>query len=195
MANPVNYPDKELQRPMELRDSAESPGSFSPEMKKRLMEDFVVGYYNGSVKPNLAEKDPSTGRNVEFLMDSRQFEKTNRASVWSSSEAVGTGYRFRVVYKDKRFSDLDQLLGMYSGSIVVPDEDMAAVEQRLYERIMLLIKEGRLPRGFKLQPSADSRIEKLNLMVESLSQTIDRLERRVRSLESGRGDETQAPEV
>jgi hypothetical protein len=164
-------------------------------MRQRMLEGFVAGYYNGSVKPNLAEKDPTTGRDVDFLMDGRQFEKTNKSEVWSSSGAVGSGYQYRVVYKDKRFSALDQLLGMYTGSVVVAEEDRPAVEQRLYELVMLLIKEGRLPKTFKVQPTADARVDKLLSTVERLNQALKSLEMRVKSLEDARSGQASTEEI
>jgi hypothetical protein len=155
-----------------------------------MLEDFVVAYYNGSVKPNLAEKDPSDGREIEFLMDSRQFERTNKSEVWSCSSATGTGYQYRVVYKDRRFSSLDQLVGMYSGGVAVAEEDRPPVEQTLYELVLTLMKEGRLPQSFRIQSSKDARIDKLNSAVERLTQALESLEKRVKSIEDAR-----APEV
>lgn len=156
-------------------------------MKRRTVEAFAIAYFNGEVKPNLSEKDPMSGREVEFLMDAPQFDKVNRAEVWSHSTAVGTGYQYRVVYKDKRFSGLAQLLAMYSGSIPVADSDKPAVEQRLYEVVLLLIRERRLPSTFKLQPAKDqneAKVEGLQAEVSRLGQIIDALEKRVKVLES-----------
>jgi hypothetical protein len=164
-------------------------------MRRKMLEGFVAGYYNGSIKPNLAEKDSTTGRDVEFLMDGPQFEKTNRSEVWSSSEAVGTGYQYRVVYKDKRFSALDQLLGMYTGSVVVAEENLPAVEQRLYELVMLLTKEGRLPKTFKVQLTTDTRVDKLLSTVERLNQALESLEMRVKSLEDARSVQASTEEI
>ncbi len=152
-------------------------------MKHRLVEEFAVSYYNGSLKPNLAERNPVTGREIEFLMDGPQFEKIRRPDIWSYSNAVGTGYQYRVVYRDKRYSDMERLLGMYSGTVQTAEEDKPLVEQRLYELILLMIKEGRLPKSFKLQPMKENQDEKLVSMVEELGRSMDELGRRVRNLE------------
>ncbi len=152
-------------------------------MKHRLVEEFAVSYYNGSLKPNLAEKNMMNGREIEYLMDGPQFDRVRRSDVWSYANAVGTGYQYRVVYKDKRYSDLERLLGMYSGTIAVSEEDRPVVEQRLYELILLMVKEGRLPKSFKIQPSNDAQNEKLVSMVEELGRSMDELGRRVRVLE------------
>ncbi len=163
---------------------AEASGtSFWGTMKHRLVEEFAVSYYNGSLKPNLAEKNPMSGREIEYLMDGPQFDRVRRSDVWSCANAVGTGYQYRVVYKDKRYSDLDKLLGMYSGTVAVPEDDRPVVEQRLYELILLMVKEGRLPKSFKIQPPGDAQNEKLVSMVEELGRSMDELGRRVRVLE------------
>ena len=175
---------------METSQARDGEGGFTREMKQRMVQDYVVGYYNGSIKPILAEKDPMNGREVEFFMDGRQFEKTNRSEVWSSSAAVGSGYQYRVVYKDKRFSGMDQLLEMYTGSVVVAEEERPTVEQGLYELVMLLIKEGRLPRSFKIQPAADARVERLLSTVDGLARALESLEKRVKSLEEARAPST-----
>jgi hypothetical protein len=154
-------------------------------MRHGLVEAFAVAYYNGSVKPNLAEKNPATGRDAEYLMDAPQFEKVKRSEVWAYSTAVGTGYQYRVVYKDKRFSDLDRLLEMYSGGATAGDGDHPSVEERLYRTILVLIKEGRLPQTFKVQPASDQRVEALASTVERLSQSVDDLQKRLKRLEEG----------
>jgi hypothetical protein len=168
---------------MEISEESDAASAFGREMKRRVLEDFVISYYNGSVKPNLAEKEPMSGRNVEFLMDGPQFEKIIRSDIWSYSGATGTGYQYRVTYRDKRFSGLEQLVGMYSGSVPVAENDRPVVEQRLYEVLLVLIKEGRLPREFKLSPAKDVRFDKLNSTVERLAHALDNLEKRVKSLE------------
>ena len=170
-------------RTMETTEAGDKGSSFGREMRQRILEDFVVAYYNGSLKPNLAEKDPMTGKDVEFLMDGPQFDKIKKSEIWSHSTAIGSGYQYKVVYKDKRFSGLGQLLGAYTGSLAVAEEDKSAVEQGLYEVVLLLIKEGRLPQSFKIHPVKDARVEKLNDTVERLTQALDTLEKRVKSLE------------
>lgn len=157
--------------------------SFSGEMRHRVVEEFAVSYYNGSIRPNLAEKDPTTGKEIEYLMDGPQFEKIRKSDVWSSSSAVGTGYQFRVVYKDKRFSDMSRLLEAYSGVGRSSEEDSPAAEQRLYELILLMIKEGRLPKTFKLQSIKEAQNEKLASLVDELGKSLEELGRRVRKLE------------
>ena len=164
-----------------LTEASES--SFGDSMKHRLVEEFVVSYYNGSLKPNMAEKNPMNGRDIEYLMDGLQFERLRKPDVWSFSNAVGTGYQYRVVYKDKRFSDLERLLDTYSGTISAPEEDKPLVEQKLYELIMLMIKEGRLPKTFRIQSAREVQDEKLVQMVEELEHTLDELALRVRKLE------------
>lgn len=180
---------------MELSEGQGTEGSFGSSMRRRMLEDFVVAYYNGSIKPNLSEKDTMTGRDIEYLMDAPQFEKTKRSEVWSYSNAVGTGYQYRVTYRDKRFSSLEQLLGMYSGSVPVAEDDKPLVEQRLYELVLTLIKEGRLPQSFKVQPPRDPRIYKLTSAVERLNLALDSLEKRVRSLEEASGGRTPPPDL
>jgi hypothetical protein len=168
-------------------DSESDTASFGAGMRRRILEEFAVSYYNGSIKPNLAERNPNTGRDAEFLMDAPQFGKVKREEVWASSSAVGTGYQFKVVYKDKRFSDLDRLLRMYSGNVSLEENDKAWVEQNLYDLILLLIKEKRLPQSFKIQPAKDPRIDTLVLEVERLTRVIGELEKRVTKVEeSGR---------
>lgn len=152
-------------------------------MRRRLIEDFAVAYYNGSLKPNFAEKNPITLLDAEFLMDAPQFEKIPKSEIWASSSAVGTGYQYRVVYRDKRFSGVDRLLEMYSAGATTIEGDQTSVEERLHRLILQMIKEGRLPPGFKVQPPRDSRVEGLLSTVESLTKSVEELEKRLRSLE------------
>jgi len=158
--------------------------SFSEGLRHRLVEEFVISYYNGSVKPNLAEKNPINWRDIEYLMDGPQFEKIRRADVWSYGNAVGTGYQYRVVYKDKRYSDLEKLLEMYSGTVQTLEEDRTTSEQRLYEMILLMMKEGRLPKTFKVQSTKETQEERLLAMVEELGRSMDELGKRVKELEA-----------
>jgi CRISPR/Cas system type I-B associated protein Csh2 (Cas7 group RAMP superfamily) len=158
-------------------------GSFGDAMRRRLIEDFVVSYYNGSLKANLAEKNPATGRDVEYLMDAPQFDRTRKAEIWSYSNAIGTGYQYRVVYKDRRFSDLERLMGVYSGAVQVTEEDKGLAEQSLYQLILLMIKEGRLPKTFKIQSAQEAQEQKVIAMVEELNKTMEELGRRVRAIE------------
>ena len=158
--------------------------SFSEGMRHRLVEEFAVSYYNGSVRPNLAEKNPITGRDIEYLMDGPQFERTQRSDVWSYGNAIGTGYQYRVVYKDKRYSDLEKLLEMYSGTVQTAEEDRTLAEQRLYEMILQMLKEGRLPKTFRVQSTKEAQEERLLAMVEELGRSMDELGKRVRALES-----------
>ncbi len=141
-------------------------------------------YYNGSVKPNFAEKNPINGRDIEYLMDGPQFERIHRDDVWSYGNAVGTGYQYRVVYKDKRYSDLEKLLEMYSGTAQSAGEDRTLAEQRLYEMILLMMKEGRLPETFRVQSAREVQEERLLAMVEELGRSMDELGKRVRELEA-----------
>jgi len=158
--------------------------SFSEGMRHRLVEEFAVSYYNGSVKPNLAEKNPINGRDIEYLMDGPQFERIRRADVWSYGNAIGTGYQYRVVYKDKRYSDLEKLIEKYSGTAQTAAEDRTLVEQRLYEMILLMMKEGRLPKTFKVQSTKETQEERLLAMVEELGRSMDELGKRVKELEA-----------
>ena len=162
--------------------------TFGMTMRRRLVEDFAVAYYNGTIKPNFAEKNPITGLDAEYLMDGPQFEKVKKSEMWASSTAVGTGYQYRVIYRDKRFSDLDRLLEMYSAGVKIVEGDQSSVEERLHRLIIQMIKEGRLPQNFKVQPAKDSRIEGLVSAVEHLTQSLDELETRLKRLE-----EAQAP--
>ena len=157
--------------------------SFGEGMKHRLVEEFVVSYLNGSLKPNLAEKNPMNGREVEFLMDGFQLDRTKKSDIWSYGNAVGTGYQYRVVYKDRRFSDLDRLVQIYTGTVHASEEDRPLVEQRLYEVVLLMIKEGRLPKSFKIQPSAEGENQRLTAIVEELGRSLEELGKRVRKLE------------
>jgi len=160
----------------------ESGTSFGEEMRRRLVDEFVISYYNGSLKPNLAEKNPINGRDVEYLMDAPEFDRIRRSDVWSYGTAVGTGYQYKVVYKDRRYSDLEKLLETHSGTGTAAEEDVAPMEQRLYEMIMLMIREGRLPKSFRI-PSRGAQEEKLLAMVEQLGRSMDELGRRVKELE------------
>ena len=138
--------------------SREDGSSFGQEARHRLAEDFATAYLNGSMKPDLAERNPTDGRPIEYLMDGPEFGRLNRRDVWSYSNAPGTGYQYRVIYNDKRFSDLEDLLGKYSGRVQIDGDDMPKVEQSLYELILVLIKEGRLPKNFKIQSAKDPRL-------------------------------------
>jgi len=164
-----------------MLESGES--SFSEGMRRRLIEDFIVSYYNGSLKPNVAEKDPSTGRDVEFFMDTPQFDKTRKSDVWSFSNAVGTGYQYRVVYRDRRFSDLGHLTDVYSGTSEATEEEKASAEQNLYQLILLMIKEGRVPKTFKVKSAQEVQEQKLIAMVEGLSRSMEELGKKVKALE------------
>jgi len=157
--------------------------TFGMTMRRRLVEDFAVAYYNGSIKPNFAEKNPITGLDAEYLMDGPQFEKVKKSEMWASSSAVGTGYQYKVIYKDKRFSDLDRLLEMYSAGVTTVESDQSSVEERLHRLILLMIKEGRLPQSFKVQPPRDQRIEGLLSSVEHLTRSMEDLEKRMKSIE------------
>jgi len=160
----------------------EGETSFGEESRHRLVEEFTVSYYNGSLKPNLAEKNPINGRDVEYLMDGPQFDRIRRSDVWSYGSAIGTGYQYKVVYKDRRFSELEKLLEVYSGTVLTAEADRTLAGQRLYEMIMLMIKEGRLPKTFRIQ-SKGAQEEKLLAMVEQLGRSMDELGRRVKELE------------
>ena len=153
-------------------------------MRRRLVEEFAVSYYNGSVKPNLAEKNPINGRDIEYLMDGPQFERTQRADVWSYGNAIGTGYQYRVVYKDKRYSDLEKLLAMYSGTVQTAEGERTLVEQKLYEMVLLMLKEGRLPKTFQVQSTREAQEERLLAMVGELGRSMDELGKRVKELEA-----------
>jgi len=152
-------------------------------MRRRLVEDFVVSFYNGSLNPNMAEKDPSTGRDIEFLMDAPQFDKVRKSDVWSFSNAVGTGYQYRVVYRDRRFSDLGRLVGVYSGTNEASGEEKASAEQELYQLILLMTKEGRMPKTFKIKSAQELQEQKVITMVEELSRMMEELGRKVRAIE------------
>lgn len=156
---------------------------FGDAMKRRVVEEFVVAYYNGSLKPNVAEKNMMTGKEIEYLMDGPQFEKIPKSDMWTYSNAVGTGYQFRVVYRDKRFSDLERLLQVYAGTSTIPEDEKAAAEQRLYELILQLIREGRLPKSFKLVTAKDAENEKVAALVDELGRSLEELGKRVRKLE------------
>jgi hypothetical protein len=157
--------------------------AFGMTMRRRMIEDFAVAYYNGSIKPNFAEKNPITYLDAEFLMDAPQFEKIPKSEIWASSSAVGTGYQYKVIYRDKRFSGLDRLLEMYSAGLTSIEGDQISVEERLHRLILQMIKEGRLPPSFKVQPPKDSRIEGLVSAVEQLTQSLEDLEIRLKRLE------------
>ena len=160
-----------------------SDGSFGQSTKHRLVEEFVVSYLNGSVKPNLAEKNPMNGKDVEFLMDGPQLDRTKKSDVWSCSNAVGTGYQYRVVYKDRRFSELERLVELYSGALPASHEDKSVVEQRLYELAMQMLKEGRLPKTFRIQAGNTAEGERSSPFVEELRRTVEELAKRVGKLE------------
>lgn len=157
--------------------------SFGASTKHRMVEDFVISYYNGSLKPNVAERNPTTGRDVEYLMDGPQFDRIRKAEVWSYANAIGTGYQYRVVYKDRRFSDLERLMEVYSGTVQSTEEDRARTEQSLYQLILLMIKEGRLPKTFRIQTAEEAQEQKVVALVEELSRSMEELGRRVRALE------------
>jgi len=171
-------------------ETAGAEGGFSDILRRRTLQDFVVGFYNGTIKPNLAERDPASGRDIEFPMDGPEFERTKKSEVWSFSPAPGSGYKYKVIYKDRRFAGLEQLLGMYSGSVST-DQPKSRVEQSLYEVVMLLMKEGRLPESFKIQAPGDPRVDKLLATVEGLTQALEGLERRVKAIEDARASETR----
>ena len=162
--------------------SEESETSFGGESRHSLVEEFAISYLNGALKPNLAERNPINGQDIEYLMDAPQFDRLRRSDVWSYGNAVGTGYQYKVVYKDRRFSDLERLLPVYSGTVQAAEAERAAAEQRLYEIVMLLIKEGRVPKTFRIQPQG-AQVAKLLAMIEQLGRTMDELGRRVRELE------------
>ncbi len=158
-------------------------GTFGTESRHRLVQEFAVAYYNGALKPNLAEKNPMTGRDIEFLMDAPQFEKIKRAEMWSFSAAIGSGYQYRVVYRDKRFSDLEPLMQMYSGAIPALDGDASSVERRLYEVILVLLREGRVPKTFKIESPREAREERIAAMLDEFGKSLDELGKRVRQME------------
>lgn len=152
-------------------------------MRHQLLEHFAISYFNGSVRPNLAEKNPMNGRDIEYLMDGPEFDRIKRQEVWSYSNAVGTGYQYRVTYRDKRFSDLDRMLQTYSGTAEASDEEKSVVEQRLYEQVLLMIREGRLPKDFKIRSTKEAQDDRVIAMVEEFGRALDDLGIRVRRLE------------
>ena len=174
---------------METGDSG-----FGVTAKHRMVEDFVVAYYNGSLKPNFAEKNPTSGRDVEYLMDGPQFDRIRKEEIWSYSNAVGTGYQYRVVYKDRRFSDLERLMEVYSGTIQSTEEERVQTEQSIYQLILLMIKEGRLPKTFKIQTADAAQEQKVLTLVEELSRTMEELGKRVKAIEEQLAAH-QAPQV
>jgi hypothetical protein len=156
---------------------------FGDSTRRRLVDDFVVSFYNGSLKPNFAEKDPATGRDVEYLMDGPQFDRISKPEVWSYSSAVGTGYQYRVVYKDRRFSDLERLMEVYSGTSEAAEDERALAERSLYQLVLLMVKEGRLPKTFKIQTQDEAQVRRVVALVEELSRSMEELGRRVRAIE------------
>jgi citrate synthase len=58
------------------------------------------------------------------------------------------------------------------------------VEKRPYETIMVLLREGRLPKTFKIQPAADLLVEKILPMVEELRRSVESLNGRVARMEA-----------
>ena len=156
---------------------------FGDAMRHKLVEDFVVSYLNGSLKPNLAEKNPTTGRDVEFLMDAPEFNRIRKSEVWSYSNAGGTGYQYRVVYKDRRFSDLERLVEVYSGTVSATEQDGTAAEQSLYQFVLLMIKEGRVPKSFRIQSAQEVQEQKMAALVEELAKSLEELGARVRAIE------------
>ena len=174
--------------------AGEDGSGFGESMKGRMVEEFVVSIINGSLKPNLAEKNPANGREIEFQMDGPQLERTRKADVRSYTKAVGTGYQYRVVYKDRRFSELDRLVQVYSGTLPAPDEGRQTAEQRLYELVILMIKEGRLPKTFQVQSTREVASEKLASVVEEVERSLEELGRRVRRLEEQLAVQAEARE-
>jgi hypothetical protein len=147
------------------------------------VQEFVVGYYNGTLKPNLGEKNQVTGKEIEFLMDGPQFERTKRSDMWSFSTAVGSGYQYRVVYKDRRFSELESLMQMYSGATTATEVDGAEVERRLYDLILVLMREGRVPKTFKMPTPSEPKEDRVAAMLDEFRRTLDELGKRVKQLE------------
>ena len=170
-----------------------SESSFSEGMRRRLVEDFVVAYCNGSLKPGVGEKDPSTGKDVEFLMDAPQFDKIKKPDLWTFSNAVGTGYHYRVVYRDRRFSDLGHMVGVYSGTTEATEEEKASAERSLYQLILLMVREGRVPKAFKVRSAQEVQEQKLIAMVDDLSRSMDELGKKVRAIEEKLAAQQAAP--
>jgi hypothetical protein len=164
-----------------MMENADS--SFGEMTKRRMVDDFVVSYYNGSLKPNFAERNPTTGRDVEYLMDGPQFERIKKTEIWAYSTAIGTGYQYRVVYKDRRFSELERLMEVYSGTVEAPEDERARAEQSLYQLVLLMVKEGRLPRSFKIQTAQEAQEQKLANLIDELTRSMEELGRRVRAIE------------
>ena len=96
---------------------------------------------------------------------------------------MGTGYQYKVVYRDRRFSDLDRLVKVHSGTLPVAGDEGPASEQRLYELVMVMIKEGRLPKTFQVLSTKGAESDKLASMVEELRRSLGELGGRVRKLE------------
>ena len=144
------------------------------------MQEFVISCYNRTVVPDLADKNANRV-NIGSWRDDNA--KINGNLIWSIGGKDSFDRNF-IVMKDNRFSELDELLDKYSERIDCPEEEKPLIEKKLYSMILLLMKEGRVPKSFQIQPFRDSQIESLTSKIDRIAKLIDNLERRVKGLEN-----------
>lgn len=70
-----------------------------------------------------------------------------------------------------------------SDAVKVPKEEKAAIMDKLYSLILVMMREGRCPPNFKLQPFRDNQIASLASQIERVSRLFDALEKRVKGRE------------
>ncbi|MDA4124605.1 MAG: hypothetical protein OK438_04040 [Thaumarchaeota archaeon] len=159
---------------------------FNEGQRHSLVQDFSVAYYNRDVIPDVTDKD-ANNEDVNFAFSKgengsyKNFYKLRKSEVvsyeWDSSYS-----RYEVKLVDERFKELNALLDKYSDADT-PSTDKLLVEKELYRLIRILMKEGRVPKTFKLQPFRDAQMSHLASSLERTTKLLDTLEKRVRGLE------------
>ena len=151
---------------------------FNDDMKRRLVENFVVSYYNKLISPDLAIKTIDN-KNVVMMVGPANIGKYDPNDIWSYDNSS-----WNLVLKDNRFNQLNELVDKYSDRIETPELEKPAIEKKLYSLILLLMREGRIQEDFELEPQRDAELDNLASKIDRISKLIDNVEKRVRSLEN-----------
>lgn len=168
-----------------------NPDYFNDEAKRSLVADFVVQFYNRSIKLDLAEKDLG-GSALSYVMEKEAFRKLKNVEIVSYYVEEKQRYLstyspydvFHVIKRDPRFLDLEELADKYSNVVKVGPEEKEAVIDKIYETIMVMLREGRMSDNFRLKPYRDAQIEGLTAQIARLTKLIDSLEKRLKGVEN-----------
>jgi hypothetical protein len=173
------------------KDASDRFDYFNETMRHNLVQEFALAYYTREIIPDLAEKyEFIDGSEYTHNFMTRKDVVEYIASVGGWSRVISSGTltdspnsEWFVKIVDKAYKDLDSLLDKYSDVDTPPDEKNKA-EKELYPMTKRLMKQGRIPKEFKLQPYRDQYLEDLTLKMASMGVKMDALGRKIENLDT-----------